>query len=85
MDNEPIVLSKDELKDLMKETVRETLTGVGLDMEHPLEVQQDIAFLHELRHTTESIKGKAILASVGVVVVGFIGVAWLGIKAVLKP
>jgi hypothetical protein len=83
-DIQPVVLSKSELKDLMKETVTETLTGVGFDMRNPLEMQQDLAYLHEWRHTTESIKSRAIMVSVGTIMVGSISILWLGIKAYLS-
>ena len=82
MDEKKITLSESEVKDLMKEAVAETLTGLGFDTEHPLAVQRDLQYLRDWRHTTESIRGKAILVAVGITVVGLAGVLWLGFKAI---
>lgn len=80
MKEQNIVLSKDELKDLAKNVVTETLTGLGFDTANPLSVQRDLQYLRDWRHTTESIRGKAILAAVGITVVGLCGLLWLGFK-----
>jgi len=84
MEEKKITLTKSEIKDLMKEAVEETLTGLGFDTDHPLAVQRDLSYLRDWRHTAESIRGKAILAAVGIAVVGLCGVLWLGLKAALK-
>lgn len=83
MEEQPVILTKDELKTLAKEVVNETLTGLGIDTQNPLSVQRDLQYLREWRHTIESIRGKAILAAVGIAVVGLCGVLWLGLKTLL--
>jgi hypothetical protein len=84
MDEKKITLSESDLKRLMKEAVCETLSGLGIDTRNPLSVQRDLQYLRDWRHTTESIRGKAILVAVSVTVAGFCGVFWLGIKAILN-
>ena len=79
-----IVLTKDELRVLMRETIVQTLTSCGVDLSEPIELQADFRFIRDWRKSSESIKGKAILAAVGVLVVGLLGVLWLGFRALLS-
>lgn len=83
-DNERIILTKEELRQLMRETVTEALTKLGMDTSHPLEVQRDFQFVRDWRITTESVKGKAVLAAVGITVVGILSLVWLGIKSIIS-
>ena len=83
MEKQNIVLSKDELKALAEDVVTKTLTGLGFDTAHPLNVQRDLQYLRDWRHTTESIRGKAIVVAVGIAVVGLCGILWLGFKTLL--
>jgi len=78
-----ITLTGTELKELMTEAVTETLTGLGFDVQHPLKVQRDLMYLRGWCDTMASIRGKAILATVGVAVVGICGVIWLGFKSII--
>lgn len=84
MEEKKITLSKSELKDLMKEAVTETLTGLGFDTNHPLAVQRDLQYLRDWRRTTESIRGKVILVAVGITIVGLLGMLWLGFKDLIN-
>ena len=80
--NECVTLTKEELRELIRQTVTEALTRLGMDTSHPLEVQRDFQFVRDWRTTTESVKGKAILAAVGVTVIGILSLVWLGIKSI---
>lgn len=77
------VLSEQELEDLMERAVSRTLTKLGIDTDHPLEVQRDLQFVRDWRITTESLRGKTIVAAIGIVVAGAMGVFWLGLKAIM--
>lgn len=79
-----ITLSESEVKDLVRDAVTETLTGLGFDTAHPLAVQRDLHYLRDWVLTVESIRGKAILVAVGIAVVGLCGVLWLGFKALIN-
>ena len=59
------------------------LTKFGVDTEDPIEVQRDFQFVRDMRNTTESIKGKTVIAMTGTIVVGLLAVLWIGIKALL--
>lgn len=77
-----INLSRDELHDAIKQAVAEGLTGVGIDAEHPLETQRDMQYVRAWRETSESVRGKAIVVAVGIVLAGSLGIFWLGVKAI---
>jgi serine protease inhibitor len=80
-------MTKDEIKQLITETskatVSETLRGLGIDADNPLETQKDFQSLHDWRVSIEKIRHKAILSAVGVVVVGALAALWLGIKSIV--
>ena len=42
-----------DTREIVKQTVRETLTTLGFDVRHPLEVQKDMAALREVRLLTD--------------------------------
>ena len=84
MDEKKITLTGSEVKSLVKEAVTETLTGLGFDTQHPLSVQRDLQYLRDWRSTTESIRGKVILVSVGIAVVGLFSILWLGFKGLVR-
>ncbi len=81
--NENIVLTPEELKCIVQETVQETLLTLGIDQRHPLEMQKDFQHVRSLRLATESIQRKGLLTLVGVMATGLAAIAWLGIRALL--
>ena len=69
-----------DFKRIIKETVKETLVGLGIDACDPMEMQQDLHFLRNLRGTFEKIGKKALMTVVGVLVVAALGALWVGMK-----
>jgi len=78
------LMCEDEVRALVKATVHETLTTLGVDQASPLEVQQDLAWLRRMRKATATAWGKVGATLVGIVVAAVAGAAWLGAKALLK-
>lgn len=76
-------MTRDELKDLAKETAHEVLRGLGVDVDAPLEFQKDMAHVRDWRKSSEAVKSAGLLAAIGVVVTGTLGALWLGIKSSL--
>lgn len=76
-------MTRDELKDLAKETAHEVLRGLGVDVDEPLEFQKDMAHVRDWRKSSEAVKRSGLLAAVGVLVTGTLGALWLGIKSSL--
>lgn len=81
--NETVTLTKEQLRELIKETVIDTLVKIGVDASKPIEMQKDFQHLRGVRTATEAINRKGLLALSGILVVGFCGAAWVGFKAVI--
>lgn len=69
-----------EQRELIRETVKETLLTLGLDIDDPIKVQKDFQHLREWRETTETIKSHSLTTLVGIVAAGILGFIWIGIK-----
>lgn len=68
-------------KELIRETVQQTLLSLGLDMSDPIELQKDFAHLRNWRESTRQIKQNGFLALVGIVVTGSVGLFWTAFKS----
>lgn len=73
-------MTRDELRDLIRDTVDETLTAMGVQRDSPMEMQRDFQWLRETRLASEAIKRKGILAIVGIALAGLAAAAWVGLK-----
>jgi hypothetical protein len=73
-----------EVREIVRTAVQETLVTMGMDAGHPLKLQQDMAFLRDLRSANESLRRRGMLVALGIVVTGLTGALWLGIKAALS-
>jgi hypothetical protein len=80
---DPATRRQDDIRDLIKETVDETLIRLGVASDDPLDMQRDFQFLREFRTSTEKIKSKGILAAIGLIVAALLGVAWVGFTHLL--
>lgn len=77
------IFSKDELRELMKDTVHETLKGLGVDVDRPTEMQHDLAYLREFRTYTSAMVKRALVTAVGALVTGGLALLLLGIRSYL--
>jgi hypothetical protein len=57
---------REESSQTVKTTVKETLRGLGVDVDHPLEVQNDLSALREWRVLWSASRKRAVIAVVGV-------------------
>lgn len=78
------ILSKEELRGLVRDTVRETLTSLGVDEDDPLETQRDLAWLRDVRKASAGARAKAGAALIGLLVTAVAGACWLGLRALLR-
>lgn len=78
-----IQLTRGELRQIVRETVQETLTSLGIQHENPLEMQRDFQYLRDWRRTTHALRAKGLLTAVGLVVAGGLAALWLGVQALL--
>jgi hypothetical protein len=81
--DEKRVMRADDVTDVVREAVHETLLTLGVDAAQPLDVQQDMHFVRELRAASEKIQSRGLLVLVGILVTGLAGAVWIGIKSSL--
>lgn len=76
-------LDSEEIRELMKETVHETLLSLGIDTCDPKEMQKDFLYVRSLRESVEAVKKKGWLTIVSILVVGICALLWMGVKQFL--
>lgn len=69
------------VQDVVRTAVQETLITLGMDASDPIAIQQDMAFIREMRQTSEKIRSKGLLVVTALLVSALLGAIWLGIKA----
>tara|TARA_R110000737_G_scaffold47134_6_gene67072 strand:+ start:10642 stop:10932 length:291 start_codon:yes stop_codon:yes gene_type:complete len=72
------------MQDVVRTAVQETLITLGMDVSDPLKIQQDMAFLRDLRQTHTTIRSRGMLVMVGLVVSSIAAAAWMGLKAAVQ-
>lgn len=80
-DHQPVILTVDQIKELVKDTVAETLTAMGVEVKDPMAMQRDLKAIRDWRLAVEAIKRKATLTAVGILVTGILAVFILGIRS----
>ena len=81
MPEEPkIELTQAQLKRLVRETVDETLTRIGVDIDNPLEMQADFHHIREWRQTYVAVRKKGLVTIIGILAAGTCATLWLGFK-----
>ncbi len=78
------MLTDEKQRQLIKDTVKETLLTLGLDVEDPIQLQRDFTHLREWRETTESLKSKGFAAVASIVGLGMLGMFLAGFKDTVK-
>jgi hypothetical protein len=81
-------MDKDETHALIRDTVKETLLSMGVDISRPEAVQAmqaDFAFIRRQRETGEKLRAHAAKALLGLVATGVVGLAsWLAASLTWK-
>jgi len=73
-------MTRDELRELIAETVRETLTQMGADPAHPLEMQRDFQHLRQWRRAGEDLHHKGMIALLGIFITGSVALLLVGLR-----
>lgn len=79
-----IEMTRDELKDLMSEAVRDAFTKMGIDADEPLEMQKDFQHLREWRESVAAMRTKGMLTILATFMAGGAAALWLGFKALVN-
>jgi hypothetical protein len=74
-------MTETQLREVIRETVKETLVQYGMETSDPTDVQKDLAFVRRCRTYSEQIGSKIVCVAVGAIVLFVGGGIWLAIKA----
>ncbi|MBL4908946.1 MAG: hypothetical protein JKX78_03835 [Alteromonadaceae bacterium] len=83
-DNVNVTLTEAQLRDLIQQTITQTLTTIGVDATDPHKMQKDFIHLREMRESGEAMKKKTQVTLLGIFITGAIAAIALGIKEYFK-
>jgi hypothetical protein len=70
----------DEIRAIVKATVEETLTKLGIEAADPLEAQKDFQHLRAWRTSSETVKRQGLMTAVGILITGLLGLIYLAVR-----
>lgn len=76
-------LHRDDIDAVVLKSVATVLTSFGIDEEDRKELRADLQHLRRWRRSVEQAQSYTFKAVITVIVTGFVGAVWLGIKATL--
>jgi len=74
----------EDVRDIVRETVRETLESLGFDLRNPTETQADMQALREWRLIVRRARGHVVITLLGILVTGACAALWLGLKTWMR-
>lgn len=74
------VISKEDVRQAVKDGVEDALTTLGFDHANPLEVQADLLYLRSMRKGKEALAGKAAIGIFGAIGVALTSLLVLGFR-----
>ena len=80
---EPQRIRHDDIDAVVLKAVATTLTSFGIDEEDRKELRVDFQHLRRWRRSVEQAQSYTLKAVITVIVTGFVGAVWLGLKAAL--
>ena len=76
-------LQRDDIDAIVLRAIATILTSFGIEEEDRRELRADFQHLRRWRKSVEQAQSYTFKAVISVVVAGFLGAVWLGVKAVL--
>ena len=76
-------LRQDDIDAVVLKTVATTLTSFGIEDEDRKEFRADLQHLRRWRRSVEQAQSYTFKAVITVIVTGFVGAVWFGVKATL--
>lgn len=73
-------MTEADIRRIVDETVNQTLTKLGVDIDNPLEYQKDMQHLRAWRESISTVKRQTLISAVGVITVGILGLIWVSLK-----
>jgi len=84
MSERSITLTETQVRDIVRDSVHETLVGLGMSPSDPHEMQKDFNHLRDTRLAVEMIKRRSIVTLVGILITGAVALLWLGVQGLRK-
>ena len=84
MEDEHLLISREALRLIVKETVQETLTRIGIEHDDPVEMQRDFTHLRDWRKAVDKARSTSMITAIGILVSGMLGALWLGIQMMVN-
>lgn len=76
-------LHNSEADEVVLKTIATILTSFGIEEEDRVELRADFQHLRRWRKSVEQMQGYTFKAVITIVVTGFLGAIWIGLKAML--
>jgi hypothetical protein len=76
-------IQNNELDEVVLKTIATILTSFGIEEEDRRELRADFMHLRKWRKSVEAAQGLTLKVIITMLVSGFIGAVWLGIKTIL--
>ena len=73
----PSKMEKEQITEIIEETICRTLQHLGVDTSDPIAMQRDFAHVRGWRESTEIIKRKGLMTVVSVLIAGALGMLWM--------
>lgn len=77
-------LSAEETRKVVRETVHETLSGLGFDVREPGETQADMYYLRKIRRGSEDMARKVRASGITLIVSTGLYLLWQAVKGLLE-
>lgn len=77
------LLTREEVDNIVRKTVKETLYSLGIDAADPIEMQRDFQTLRDWRRASSSVRAKGTMTAIAIITAGVMGALWIGVKSVL--
>lgn len=81
-------MSETELSEVVRSTAREsvitTLTTLGIQVDDPIQMQQDFMFIRNFRMSSQQATRYAAMTIIGILISGVIGLIVMGVRTYLK-
>jgi hypothetical protein len=77
------MMTDDEIRQIVREAVYETLSGLGMAAHEQHEVQADFLYIRRMRKGSEAISGSIKTTLITVLIPSFLYVIWEALKSEL--
>lgn len=73
-----------EFRRIVHESVLDSFTTLGIEVDDPLAMQADFRHLREMRLTMEKVRSRSVVATITILISGILAMAWHGIVSMFQ-